>query len=108
MAAYVFVETRDPNESADCANYLQVLTGTRARGHDTTVFLAQNGVFAAGADALHARQWRDVARSGIAVLADAFSLRERAVGRLAEGVNPAEIPDLVALLLRPGVKVLWH
>jgi sulfur relay (sulfurtransferase) complex TusBCD TusD component (DsrE family) len=108
MAAYVFVETRDPYESADCANYLALVAGVRARGHDTTLFLVQNGVLAARAGSKHATQWQEAARSGIAVLADAFSLRERAVAQVAEGVRGCELSTLVALLLTPGVKVVWH
>ena len=46
-------------------------------------------------------------RSGVKVLADDFSLQERGITKLAEGVAVAPI-DVVVDHLAAGHKTLWH
>lgn len=48
--------------------------------------------------------------SGVAVLADDFSLRQRGISgeEIAGGVKSSSIGDLVDLLVQPGVKAMWH
>jgi len=50
-----------------------------------------------------------LAKRGVTVLADEFSLRERSIAqdRLAEGVTPAAL-DVVMDHLAEGRKVVWH
>ena len=79
MANYLFIESRDPYECADCARLLDLVGGVRARNHATTLLLIQNGVLVARPGALHGDRLSELARAGVAVLADAFSLRERAI-----------------------------
>lgn len=43
----------------------------------------------------------------IAALADSFSLRERAIDRVVEGVESAEIERLLELI-EDGSKVMWR
>ena len=73
-----------------------------------TVFLIQNGVLPARHGSRYASRFAELARSGVAVLADDFSLRERAVRRLADGVKPANVDTLVMLALSEGTKTIWH
>ena len=108
MAHYLFIESRDPYESVDTASWWDLLRGVKARGNEATLFLVQNGVLPTRAGARHAEALRDVAQRGITVLADEFSLRERAIDRLVDGVRPAGIGALVQLLRTRGVKALWH
>ena len=42
------------------------------------------------------------------VLADDFSLKERAVRHLADGVKPSNIEALVDLIVSEGTKTIWH
>lgn len=107
MAKYLLIESRDPYDSADSANFLELTRGIRQRGHDVTLFLIQNGVLATRQGAEHGERYRDLAQNGVAVLADSFSLRERAIDRIVEGVEPAEIERLLELL-DDGSKVMWH
>jgi len=108
MSKYLLIESRDPFEFADVAYYYELATSLARKGHAVTLFLVQNGV-------LPARQGprsdvlRAVARSGVEVLADEFSLRERgiAANRLAGGVQRAPL-DRVVDLLGEGCKALWH
>lgn len=108
MAKYLLIESRDPYDSADSANFLELVRGVRERNNDVTLFLIQNGVLAARDGAQHSERYRDLARTGVTVLADSFSLRERAIDRLVDSVRPAEIDALVELLLERGSKAIWH
>jgi hypothetical protein len=108
MARFVFVESRDPYECADCARFLDLVAGVRRRSHEVTLFLVQNAVLAVREGASHAGGYGELARAGVAVVADAFALRERAVDRLAAGVRPSDIDRLVSLALTPQTKVIWH
>ena len=108
MARFVFVESRDPYQFADCAQFLDLVAGVRRRSHDVTLFLVQNAVLAAREGASHAGGYSELARAGVAVVADAFALRERAVDRLAAGVQPSGIDRLVNLALTPQTRVIWH
>ena len=108
MARFVFVESRDPYECADCARFLDLVAGVRRRSHEVTLFLVQNAVLAAREGASHAGGYSELARAGVAVVADAFALRERAVDRLASGVEPSGVDRLVSLALTPQTRVIWH
>jgi len=108
MAKYMLIESRDPFESSDVAQFCELASGLASAGNEVTVFLVQNGVlparFGARADGL-AR----LAESGVRILADAFSLRERAIPTdgLAAGVTPASI-DAVIDAMADGAKTIWH
>ena len=106
MAQYLLIESRDPFESKDVGYYYDLAKGLVEGGNQVTLFLAQNGVLSARpsaqSDALSA-----LARSGVTVLADDFSLQERGIAKLAEGVAAASI-DVVVDHLAAGHKTLWH
>lgn len=109
MARYVLIESRDPLEASEVAGYYYDLAAGLAKdGNDVTLFLVQNGVmparFGARADKL-----ASIVRSGVKVLADEFSLRERAIprDRLATGVAAAPL-DFVVDQMAAGSKVIWH
>jgi hypothetical protein len=72
------------------------------------VFLIQNGVLPARSGSRYAGRFAELTRSGVRVLADDFSLRDRAVRRLADGVKPANVETLVTLALTEGTKTIWH
>ena len=106
---YVFIESRDPFDSADAGFVPDAAAALHARGRPVTVFLVQNGVLATRARARGSHVAR-LAEAGVAVLADDFSLRERGIEptELREGVQPASIDALVDLIVRPDTKTLWH
>ncbi len=108
MPRFVFVESRDPYESADCRHFLDLIAGVRRRSHEVTLFLVQNAVLAAREGASTAGAYSDLAKAGVTVVADTFALRERAVDRLAAGVEPTGIDRLVNLALTPQTRVIWH
>jgi hypothetical protein len=109
QAEYVFIESRDPFDSADTAFVADTATALAARGRPVTVYLVQNGVLAGRAGA-RGSQVRRLTGAGVTVLADDFSLRERGIdaGELTHGVREAPIGRLVDLVMRAGTKTLWH
>ncbi|MBM4439344.1 MAG: DsrE family protein [Candidatus Rokubacteria bacterium] len=109
MSDYVLIESRDPFDSADTGFVADTAEALRARGRDVTVYLVQNAVLATRAGARGSQVPR-LAKAGVTVLADDFSLRERGIeaGEIAGGVRPASIDALVDLVMRPGAKTLWH
>lgn len=106
---YVFIESRDPFDSPDTWFVADTASALRARGRAVTVFLVQNGVLATRAR-LRASHLPRLAESGVTVLADDFSLRERGIEaiELSAGVRPTSIETLVDLVIRPDTKTLWH
>lgn len=108
MAKYLVIESRDPFDSSDSGYFAELVQGISKRGNETTLFLLQNGVLPARKGSKHSNVIADLIRSKVKVLADGFSLRERAIGRLADGVEMADMDRLVDLLLQPGTKAIWH
>jgi len=106
MAEYLLIESRDPFESNDVGYYYELAKGLIEAGNKVTLFLAQNGVMPARPSA-HSGALSKLARSGVTVLADDFSLKERGITRLAEGVASSPI-DVVVDHLAAGHKTLWH
>jgi sulfur transfer complex TusBCD TusB component (DsrH family) len=107
MAQYLLIESRDPFESNDVPYYYDLAWGLVAAGNQVTLFLAQNGVLSARPSSTHSATLIALARSGLTVLADDFSLQERGITKLAEGVTAASI-DVVVDHLAAGHKTLWH
>jgi sulfur relay protein TusB/DsrH len=109
MSQYLLIESKSPldggNYSFDLANQL------REAGHGVSVYLVQDGVFAArrsfkaGSKLLAA-----VKSDGVALLADEVSLRQRGITRehLAEPVRVSTMDELVDLLMDKSDKAIWH
>jgi intracellular sulfur oxidation DsrE/DsrF family protein len=108
MASYLLIESRDPFESSDVAFCQDLARRLAAAGNRVTVFVVQNGVFGARAGA-RAADYAGLARAGVEVLADDFSLRERGIpaDKLQPGVTPSPL-DLVIDRLAEGAKAIWH
>ena len=108
MAKYLLIESRDPFESKDVAYYYDLAAGLAREGNEVTLFLVQNGVLPARANA-RSEGLAEAAKAGVKVLADEFSLRERGIGAggVAKGVKPAPI-DTIIDALAAGGKALWH
>jgi predicted peroxiredoxin len=108
MAKYLLIASRDPFENNDVAHYYDLATGLAKEGNDVTLFLVQNGVLPAR-KSTRSQALATVAKAGVTVLADEFSLRERGIttNRLAAGVAAAPL-DTVIDKLSDGAKALWH
>jgi len=106
MAEYLLIESRDPFESRDVGYYYELAKGLVEAGNQVTLFLAQNGVLSARPSA-HSAALGALAQSGVTVLADDFSLKERGIAKLADGVAAASI-EVVVDHLAAGHKTIWH
>jgi len=108
MTSYLVVESRDPFESHGFARRCELAAALRADGASVTVFLVENGVMAARA-AARLRELEQLAKSGVVVLADEFSLRERGIAQseLAAAVKRVGL-DAVVEQMAAGAKVLWN
>ena len=108
MAKYLLIESRDPFESNDVGYFYDTAAGLAKNGNEVTLFLVQNGVLPARPGPA-SKAVSELARAGVEVLADDFSLRERGIGqdRLAEGIQAAPL-DTVIDQLAEGRKALWH
>ena len=108
MAKYLLVESRDPFGSNDVTNYYDIASGLVKDGNDVTLFLVENGVLPARRST-KSQPLSDLAKAGVTVLADEFSLRERGIGsdRLTDGVKASPL-DTVIDQLADGAKTLWH
>ena len=106
MNHYLLIESRDPFESNDVAYYYELAKGLVEAGNQVTLFLVQNGVLAARPSAYSA-DLSALGQGGVEVLADDFSLRERGIAKLAEGIRAAPI-EIVVDRLEAGHKTLWH
>ncbi|MGH7831123.1 MAG: sulfur reduction protein DsrE, partial [Candidatus Binatia bacterium] len=86
----------------------ELVQGISNRGNETILFLVQNGVLPTRKGSKHGEMISKLVKEKVKVLADGFSLRERAIHSLTEGVEVAGIERLVEILLEPGTKTLWH
>lgn len=105
MSKYVFVETRDPFECSDVQQTWDLATALAAKGSEVTMYLVQNGVFAARAGA----RTNTLADPRITVLADDLSLAERGIAAdaLREGIEVTGIDTLTDLVMEADRKPVW-
>ena len=108
MAKYLLIESRDPFDSSDSGYFSELVQGIAGRGNETTLFLVQNGVLPVRKGSKYNDTLSKLIQGKVKVLADGFSLKERGIGKLADGVNISDMDQLVDLLLEPGVKTIWH
>ena len=106
MAHYLLIASRDPFECRDVDYYYDLAKELAESGNQVTLFLAQNGVLPAR-PSTHSAALSALAQSGVTVLADDFSLQERGIAKLADGIAAASI-DVVVDHLAAGHKTLWH
>ena len=109
MSNYVFIESRDPFDSPDTSFLAETAASLKKRGNNVTVFLVQNGVLAARKQARKSLL-PQLLESGVTVLADDFSLRERGIqsDECQASVKTAGIDQLVDLIVQENTKAVWH
>ena len=109
MAKYLLIASRDPFADNDVGHYYDLASGLARDGNEVTLFLVQNGVLPARRGARTNADLAAVAAAGVTVLADDFSLRERAIvgERLADGITPAPL-DTVIDQMADGAKTMWN
>lgn len=108
MSKYVLIQSKSPWESGSVGQFYGLAEELRNAGGEVTLFLVQNGVMASRTGAKDAAFDR-LLGGEVRVLADHFSLRERAIEApaLKPGVTPGPIDEVIDLLAA-GAKALWH
>ena len=108
MSRYVLIQSKSPWESGDVDQFYSLARELGQSGNDVTFFLVQNGVMSARNGAKDAA-FDQLAGGNVRILADDFSLRERAIEKsaLKQRVSSSPIDEVVDLLAG-GAKALWH
>jgi predicted peroxiredoxin len=107
MKELLIVETRDAAEHQDTARIAELAAGVSRSGVPATIFLAENGAFAAkrgSGSALDA-----AVSAGVHLAVDRFALEERGIpeGQLRQGVA-VEGADFIVERLAGGATVMWR
>lgn len=108
MSSYLLIESRDPYESADTYHLSELAINLKQAGNSVSVLLINNGVLPARRDS-HDRHLDNLIHGRIDVLADDFSLRERAIDQssLKHGIEPVSVDFIIEKLIGDA-KVIWH
>jgi len=108
MSGYLIIESHDPLETREERCTFGLAADLARAGHAVTLFLVQNGV-APARRGVRCDSLGLAVKSGVQVLADEFSLRERAISsdHLAPGVLKAPIGAVIDQM-EEGRKTLWH
>jgi hypothetical protein len=108
MGKYLLIESRDPFDSSDSDYFHELVEGLSKRGNDVVLFLIQNGVLPVRKGSKYNGVLSKLIQGKVKVMADRFSLKERAIRTPVGGVEVADVERLVDLLLEPGTKAIWH
>jgi len=108
MRGYLLIESRDSFEGTSHFFDLARSLAHEAKEGPVTLFLVENGVLPARR-CYASEQLAALAKDGVEILADEFSLRERAIGRerLIPEVKAVALDAALDLLVE-GRKALWH
>jgi sulfur relay (sulfurtransferase) complex TusBCD TusD component (DsrE family) len=104
----MLISSREPFTCPATNDLYDLARELKDKGHDVTLFLVENGVLAARSG-VRCSCLELAAAAGVTILAESFSLRERAIpqGALVSGVSSAEL-DSVIDAMAAGVKTMWH
>lgn len=107
MARYLLIETKSPLAGGDYA--FEIGKQLRRLNHEVTIYLLQDGVFAArrGLEAAE-RLVEDAQKHGVRVLADEVSMRQRGIVKDRVATQGGGIEQLVDLLMERSDKAIWH
>ena len=108
MSAYLLIESRDPFECSGVTQTYEFATQLLNAGHHVALFLVQNAVLPVRLGC-RPTGLANVLSTGVEVLADEFSLRERGIPATAllTGIRPVPI-DLIVERMTAGWKTVWH
>ena len=108
MREMLIIETRDAADHKDPARMTELAAGMTEAGVPATIFLTENGVFAARKAADDDMLDKAVAR-GVRIVADEFALQERGIdpAGLRAGISVEQV-DLIVDGLAEGACVMWR
>jgi hypothetical protein len=105
VSDYLLIESREP--FGDSTQY-ELAADLARQGNDVVLFLIENGVLPARSGADNAALLA-TGESGVTILADSFSLKERGIpaDRVSPGIHPAPLSTVVDALAE-GARTLFH
>lgn len=109
MAQYLLVESKSPTVGGQYA--FELAEQLRELKHNVTIYLVQDGVFAARKRFQAGEKLVGDARAkNLTLLADDISLRQRGISkeRLSEAVKVSTMDELVDLVMEKSDKAIWH
>jgi hypothetical protein len=108
MKKYLLIESRGEYESAGARDFLEMALTLKRQGAAVEVMLVHNGVIAARTGA-RAGGLAGLLAQGVIVMADDFSLRERALApsSLMHGIEARPLGAIIDRMAE-GWNVLWH
>lgn len=106
MRSYLLIESRSDEESPEVTALRYTAVGLRTAGHQVTLYLLQNAVLCG----LGRPTVPELIEAGVEVWIDDFSARNRMLSGLPlpAGSRLGAMPDLVRMLMRPGIIPVWH
>jgi predicted peroxiredoxin len=110
MSRYLLIESKDPIETRSSEDFLGLAGSIAAKGDSVILFLVQNGVLPLRKGSIFNPKIRELIEARVKILADRFSLIERAIqerDRLG-GIVVCEIDRAVETLMEPETKTIWH
>lgn len=110
---YLLIESRDPFDHADVPYFFKVAKDLTENGDDVVLYLVQNAVLSLRKNARPSAifDWLgERSRTGVKILADDFSLRERGIRKeeLIDGIQVSNMDALVDFLMEEKRKAIWH
>ena len=107
MRELLIVETRDAADHKDPARMTELAVGMAKAGVPATIFLTENGAFAARK--MPGNGLGDAITRGVRIAVDRFALEERGIdpATLQPGVSVEQV-DLIVDQLADGACVMWR
>lgn len=103
----VLLTARDPLQTADTAHPLRLARQLAGQGEDVTVVLLEDTVSVARTGHAWADTVTAALEAGVRVVAEEEALARRAVHRLADGVKPIALDEVVDLLFDWADRQAW-
>lgn len=105
MAKYFLIESRSPFDSSQVSHNYQLASDLAHAGNETTLFLVENGVFAARAAANNSGL---ETLKAVTLMVDEFSLKERSISE-TELNNTVQVASIGAVIdaMAEGQKTIW-
>ena len=108
MSKFLIVGSRDLMEYKESDFALNVASQLKKKGHETTLFLIENGALSARKGSEGAARLTALSKEGVNVLAEDLSLKMRGVKERAEGISESNMDALAELILNGADKVIWY
>jgi sulfur relay (sulfurtransferase) complex TusBCD TusD component (DsrE family) len=108
MKRFLVVGSRDLTEYVNGEYVPLVVEGLRAKGHEVTLFLIENGVIAAREGSKAGQILNGLSDKGARVYAEDVSCRARGVRVLAPGVSFSNLDSLADSIAEGFDNIVWY